>query len=173
MTDAPPQAEAEEGDRGGGEEEGAERDEERVMARVARFKRILVGIDPAKSSSVIETVHYLADKLGAEVIVVYVALADTVVPGNERDGLPATSEEERVYEKLEKAVRTSFGESRTIPLKILHGDPAERLAEYAKFAHCDLVVVGSRHLGALASALFGSVSSGLLKRSDVPVLVLR
>ena len=138
------------------------------------FSRILVGVEPARSADVIETVNYLAERLGAEVIVAHVALASTAVPGNESDGLPATSEEQRLYDSLERQVRHSFGVgSSKVPLKILHGDPAERLAEYATFTNCDLVVVGSRHLGALKSALLGSVSSGLLKRSNVPVLVLR
>ena len=52
--------------------------------------------------------------------------------GNESDGLPATSEEQRLYDSLERQgpplIRRGVVE---VPLKILHGDPAERLAEYA------------------------------------------
>jgi nucleotide-binding universal stress UspA family protein len=57
--------------------------------------------------------------------------------------------------------------------EILEGDAAGRIAELARTRNADLVVVGSRGHGGLASALIGSVSRALLTRSPVPVMVVR
>jgi nucleotide-binding universal stress UspA family protein len=52
------------------------------------------------------------------------------------------------------------------------GDPAEEIAILADELQADLVVVGSRGLGAVRRALLGSVSLAVVKRSRVPVLVV-
>ncbi|HET8570097.1 MAG TPA: universal stress protein [Candidatus Limnocylindria bacterium] len=43
----------------------------------------------------------------------------------------------------------------------------------ARRERCDLIVVGSRGLGAAASFLMGSVARGLVRGSEIPVLVVR
>jgi nucleotide-binding universal stress UspA family protein len=53
-----------------------------------------------------------------------------------------------------------------------HGDPVDIIAAAAERLNDDLIVVGSRGLGAIAGALLGSVSHGLIKRSHVPVTVV-
>ncbi|MET8384702.1 universal stress protein [Streptosporangium canum] len=60
-----------------------------------------------------------------------------------------------------------------VPVKesILCGHPVPALADASRTA--DLVVVGSRGLGAFGSALLGSVSHGLLHRAHCPVAVVR
>jgi nucleotide-binding universal stress UspA family protein len=54
----------------------------------------------------------------------------------------------------------------------LFGDPADAIAEYAATNKADLIIVGSRGLGALSSAIYGSVSRALVKRSGIPVTVI-
>jgi nucleotide-binding universal stress UspA family protein len=56
--------------------------------------------------------------------------------------------------------------------EILEGDPAIRIAEVARARNADLVVVGSRGHGGIASALIGSVSRTLLTRSAAPLMVV-
>jgi nucleotide-binding universal stress UspA family protein len=55
---------------------------------------------------------------------------------------------------------------------VLRGDPAEAIAEFAKSNGADLIVIGSRGLGAVSSALYGAVSMSLIRRSDIPVTVI-
>ncbi len=50
--------------------------------------------------------------------------------------------------------------------------PAEALARYADKNGCDLIVMGRRGLGAIRGML-GSVSFGLLRSTDVPVLTVK
>jgi nucleotide-binding universal stress UspA family protein len=57
--------------------------------------------------------------------------------------------------------------------EILEGDPATLIADVARSRNADLLIVGSRGHGGLASALIGSVSRALLTRSSAPVMVVR
>jgi nucleotide-binding universal stress UspA family protein len=56
---------------------------------------------------------------------------------------------------------------------LLRGDPVDEIVAYADTIDADLIVVGSRGHGALASALLGSVSRGILGEARRPVLVVR
>jgi nucleotide-binding universal stress UspA family protein len=53
------------------------------------------------------------------------------------------------------------------------GFPADRVCAVAREMGADLVAVGSRGLGGLASLLLGSVSERIVDRCHVPVLVVR
>ncbi len=57
--------------------------------------------------------------------------------------------------------------------RLLQGEPADELVAYADVIDADLIVVGSRGHGAIASALLGSVSRGVLREARRPVLVVR
>ena len=56
--------------------------------------------------------------------------------------------------------------------EILEGSAADRVVELARARNAPLIVVGSRGLGAVAGALLGSASSGIIHRADRPVLVV-
>jgi nucleotide-binding universal stress UspA family protein len=59
-----------------------------------------------------------------------------------------------------------------IPMpRMLPTDAAGAIAHAAETSGADLVVVGSRRLDEVASALFGGVSRELARRSELPVLV--
>jgi nucleotide-binding universal stress UspA family protein len=57
--------------------------------------------------------------------------------------------------------------------ELLRGDPVDEIVAFADSLEADLIVVGSRGHGALASALLGSVSRGILSETRRPVLVVR
>jgi nucleotide-binding universal stress UspA family protein len=57
--------------------------------------------------------------------------------------------------------------------ELLEGDPAEEIARLAEARDADLLVVGTRGIGAVAGSLLGSVSSGVIRRSHRPVVVVR
>jgi nucleotide-binding universal stress UspA family protein len=54
-----------------------------------------------------------------------------------------------------------------------YGVTVEAIIMFAEAHNVDLIVVGSRGHGALASALLGSVSRGVLRESKRPVLIVR
>jgi nucleotide-binding universal stress UspA family protein len=53
------------------------------------------------------------------------------------------------------------------------GEPATTLIEMAERHGCDAIILGARGLGALRSALLGSVSQGVLHASKMPVTVVK
>ncbi len=57
--------------------------------------------------------------------------------------------------------------------ELLVGNPADEIVAFGDTIDADLIVVGSRGHGAIASALLGSVSRAVLHESRRPVLVVR
>src|SRR5262245_1141195 len=81
-----------------------------------------------------------------------------------------TSADESV---LEEAAAVAIREEVPAISKLLYGDDVDEIISYADALSVDLIVIGSRGHGALASALLGSVSRGVLARAKRPVLVVR
>lgn len=55
---------------------------------------------------------------------------------------------------------------------IAHPSPVQGIVEYSTTNDCDLIVMGRRGLGAIRGIL-GSVSSGVLRSVDIPVLTVK
>ena len=73
---------------------------------------------------------------------------------------------------LDEASRLAASHGVPVVAEVLAGDPADEIVAYADNHDVDLIVVGSRGRGAVASALLGSVSQAVLHESRRPVLVL-
>lgn len=85
-------------------------------------------------------------------------------------GEGAAAETTRVAEQAAACVRAR-GASASILLR--EGAPAEALYEVSIELAADLVVIGSRGLGAVRGALFGSTARALARICPVPLLVVR
>jgi len=53
------------------------------------------------------------------------------------------------------------------------GGNVDSIVDFAKRQGADLIVIGSHGRGGIARALLGSVAEGVLRHSDIPVLVTR
>jgi universal stress protein A len=55
----------------------------------------------------------------------------------------------------------------------MFGDPADEIIAAAARMDADMIVMGSRGMGRLGSAILGSVASAVLRSAPCPVLVVR
>lgn len=138
------------------------------------FRRILVAVDPDdRAESVLRRAGEFAALTGASMVVCGVVMRSTGVAGDAQDGSPADAAETETARRLHAAAATAFGPAgRDVPVRILHGDPAERLVEYAAYSGCDLIVLGPRPAPSLARSLRGSVRKQVAGTARVSVLLL-
>ena len=80
------------------------------------------------------------------------------------------AESERVVAEAQARLQTRWS---TVTGRVLEGDPREAIVDAATKAGSDLIVLGARGLGAVASFLLGSVSLGITRHAPCPVLVCR
>jgi nucleotide-binding universal stress UspA family protein len=140
------------------------------------MKRILVAVDGSEHAQhALEWAVQLAPQVGASVVLAYVVPPAAVLG---EPTLINVMELERQHEQyaqgLLDGLRMKYARG-TLQLEaqVLHGNPAEALADAAGSLGADLVVVGTRGRGAVSRALLGSVAHRLVQICPVPVLVTR
>ena len=101
-----------------------------------------------------------------------VDMSEGAVPLGSRDALEAVTQEaaERLHTQVDGVLRGLMNEKHVRLLPEVH--PGDQIVQYAKDNACDLIIMGSRGLGALRGML-GSVSSYVLREAGVPVLVVK
>ncbi|MGJ7910036.1 universal stress protein [Neobacillus sp. LXY-1] len=52
------------------------------------------------------------------------------------------------------------------------GDPTQQICHTAKELNVDYIVVGSRGLGVFKGTVLGSVSNGILHKTEIPILIV-
>jgi len=80
------------------------------------------------------------------------------------------AENERVVAEARRRLEKRWS---AVTGRVLDGDPRRAIVEAARRAGSDLIVLGARGLGAVASFLLGSVSLGVARHAPCPVLVFR
>jgi len=73
-------------------------------------------------------------------------------------------------EGVSRAAAAGFEEPKPV---IVHGKPRDAILEAAEEHGASVIVLGNRGQGAAEAVIFGSVSTAVLHRSPVPVLVVR
>jgi nucleotide-binding universal stress UspA family protein len=137
------------------------------------MKTIMIATDGSPAAR--EAVEFgleLAGEHGARVVVVHVTNdpgRDVLGPSGPLPDWPTRED----YAPLTQARQLADKRALTIETDLLTGDPVSEIVTCADSLCADLIVVGSRGRGALATALLGSVSAGVLHESRRPVLVVR
>ncbi|MFB6228777.1 MAG: universal stress protein [Halobacteriales archaeon] len=93
---------------------------------------------------------------------------ESVVPGYSEDWY--ASREERAEELFEET-RERMGREFETTVEV--GRPARKIVEYAKAEDIDHIVMGSHGRSGVARILLGSVAETVVRRSPVPVTVVR
>ena len=140
------------------------------------MNRILIATDgsPAGDEAVDFGLELAADQ-GAAVTFVHVVPVVDVVPMSGFGLTGAVPHElcEGDSNSLDEAQACAEEAGVTGYARLLRGDPTDEIVAYADTVDADLIVVGSRGHGTIASALLGSVSRGILREARRPVLVVR
>lgn len=140
---------------------------------------ILVPLDgSAFAETALPTAFHLARRDDADVLVVRVH--EPALPVTRTRGARVVDptldqvlrEEERRYLD-ELPARLPASDRARVRIELLEGGIVETLAAHTRAAGTDLVVMTTHARGGLSRAWLGSVADGLLRRSPVPVLLLR
>jgi nucleotide-binding universal stress UspA family protein len=141
------------------------------------MKKILIATDGSHSAhEALEFGLDLAAEQDAWAFVVYVAPAVDVMPyANFAVVAPTVPHELSEHDRgpLNEAFQIAVEKDVDVKTDLLKGNPADEIVAFADTIDADLIVVGSRGHGAIASALLGSVSRSVLHESRRPVLVVR
>lgn len=103
------------------------------------------------------------------------------LPANQMFSLygPAITEEiveqyeNQARARLEEAEQNVGSEREGCTFHILRGDPANAILQYSEAHHIDLIIVGSRGLGAVKGMIMGSVSSRIVQQAHCNVLIIK
>lgn len=138
------------------------------------FRKILLATDGSRHAE--EALKYAQDlalRDDAQVIVVHAFEAlPPYLEKSRRDELAVrhTIEGERVANEAAQKLQEAGVE---VIVEVREGPPADAVLRVAEARQADLIVMGSRGRGELASLLLGSVSHRVLAHAHVPVLVVR
>jgi nucleotide-binding universal stress UspA family protein len=140
------------------------------------MKKIMIATDGSPvSQEAVEFGVELAQEQDAAVVFVHVVPLLDRVPMSSFGMVGALPHElsEHDREALEEAEAVAEQHDVRATTKLLRGDTVDEIVAYADNLDVDLIVVGSRGHGAVAGALLGSVSRGVLSESKRPVAVIR
>jgi nucleotide-binding universal stress UspA family protein len=138
------------------------------------MQNILIAVDGSPGATVaLEQGVELARLTGATVTVVAVHHPPVPFYGDPYWQRVVTEELSRLRPIVESAA--AYAERRGVEAEseILEGDAADEIVRLGRLRGADLIVIGSRSLGAFASALLGSVSRRVVHDADRPVLVAK
>ena len=138
------------------------------------FGKILLATDGSPDArQALAYARELALRDGSQVVVVH---AFEPVPAYLGDPWRDRSIGRRVaagQEVAHSAAQDLKGAGVDVVVEILEGPPADAILKVADVRECDLIVMGSRGYGTLASLLLGSVSHRVLAHARAPVLVAK
>ena len=141
------------------------------------MKRILVATDGSQpATEAVVLAAELASEHASELHIVHVVPILDVVPSVGFGAITAAFPHEvslHDRELLDDALALARAQDVTATTEILRGDTVDEIVACADSHDVDLLVVGSRGHGAIASSLLGSVSRGILGETKRPVLIVR
>jgi nucleotide-binding universal stress UspA family protein len=140
------------------------------------MKTILIATDGSPAAlRALEVGLELAEEHEAQVTFVHVAQATDVLPGFAPAGPVSVPHEidEADRQALDDALALAEARGIQARTRLLVGNAGKQIVAYADEIDADVIVVGSRGLGAVGRAVLGSVSNKVLHDAKRPVLVVR
>ena len=136
--------------------------------------RILIAVDGSEGAhAAVEEGLELAREVEANVIFLTVRPPLPHVLGAPFYAYVFTDDVRDADESLRGAMEAADDYGVDAVSEILEGDAADEIVGFADNRGIDLIVIGSRGLGAFAGALLGSVSRAVVQHAHTPVLVAK
>jgi nucleotide-binding universal stress UspA family protein len=139
------------------------------------YKKILLATDGSENARrAAKEAAGLAKELSSEIIIAYIS-------GNP----PSQSKmakahfdvhsilQEDAKDSVSDTIRLFESEGLTYTLKVAIGDPAGEIIGIAEKENADLLIIGSRGLGTIKSAVIGSVSQKVAHQAKCPVMIVK
>ncbi len=124
-----------------------------------QIQHVLIAYDGSEESSkALRAGIALAPALGAKVTITTVA---------------ALGDEDAASETLHKAKQQALEAGVAADVETLHGDPEAKILELKESVGADLIVMGAYGHTRIREFILGSTTSHVLRKSDVPVLLVR
>jgi nucleotide-binding universal stress UspA family protein len=138
------------------------------------FKQIIVAIDGSEhSDKALSYAKALAECFGSLLRLVHAFPQTSDLLGYE-EYEKLVSRRELVGQEIIDQARQKLGETTLdIHEELLEGPPAEAILAVAETRQADLIIMGTRGLGALQGLLLGSVSQKVMQYASCPVFVVR
>jgi nucleotide-binding universal stress UspA family protein len=140
-------------------------------------KVILVAIDNSDYADLVsKEAARLSRDMKGDVIMLSVLPVPTIAPAEgEIDEDYLEEEEEKLVKLHNRLIDTYFTKDLglLVEAKILHGDPADKIVRFADEINADLIVIGTRGRGRIASVLLGSVSEKVAHHSKRSVFIVK
>ncbi|MDW7692847.1 universal stress protein [Flammeovirgaceae bacterium SG7u.111] len=141
------------------------------------MKTILVTIDFEKGDQLlIDKAYEFAAAFNAKIWIVHIAAPDPdfvgygVGPQHVRDS--RASDLKKEHQQLQEYAALLNNHGIDAESLLVQGATIKMVIEEAQKLHADLIVAGHREHGFLYKALVGSVSSEIINRSKIPVLIV-
>lgn len=138
-------------------------------------KRIIVAIDESEvAEHIMNSASELVETTDVDVIVLTVIEIPSFPSEGEIDMPQIESEEKRIAEYHKKLIEKYFsGSTLLVESKILHGNAANKICEFAKSQRASLVIIGTKGVSDLQTKLLGSVSEKVVKNCHCSVMNIR
>ncbi|MDD2234676.1 MAG: universal stress protein [Desulfitobacteriaceae bacterium] len=142
------------------------------------FKNILVPVDGSEDSlNAAKAAVTIREKFGGKMTLLHViAKRPEADPDKDKREISIKKIETlraEGYKVLEKAIQSLGKDSVEIEAVLSWGNPADIILEEAEDKGYDLIVMGSRGLGAIRGMLLGSVSEKVSKSIKCPVMMVK
>lgn len=149
--------------------------------------KLLVGVDLSDSTEkIVEKVEEMAKMLSAQVWLLHIVKpepADLFIEGRDPDSAGFELDPQLFRDSLAKRFHAEHRQLQGIADRLrkagldttallVQGAAADRLLHEASKLGADMIVVGSHGRGSMYQLLLGSVSEGVLRESECPVLVV-
>ena len=141
------------------------------------IKKIMVPVDFSENSTkILKSALFFANKCSATITIVYVLQSFEDYEGFFIPHMPVAQFENEMLEnaktKMNSFIRENLAPETPHETRVLSGDIAEELLNYAEKNAIDLIVMGTHGYKGVEKILFGSVAAQVVKNAPCPVMVI-